>query len=1036
MMKRIYLFLALAAVGMCAMAQERSCGLWLNEVPVVADTSEIKMYVTLEPEADRALKGTLKWDETRFQKVALNGAEVQKGMGNFALTDWSDATTNTLMVTDAEGKETIWTLAFTTLPIILLEANQSDLYEIWKKDNDVKTRSFITVIDARFRNEGECVFSSDIGIRVRGATSAGKEKKSFAVELRDENGEERDFHLLGYRNDGDWILDAMYNDASRMRNRINFDLWNSVSDLPYDKDNDYQRNGTDGEYVEVFMEGKYWGMYCFTDKIDRKKLNLKKLKEASGSEPETLRGLLWKSTFRCSATTFYGYDAYPTNDTLIWEDYWEQKYPDDRQDQAYFNPIADMIDKLLRNQTDNNLVDSVAEMFYLDNIIDYVIFSQAFQWMDNLQKNMYLSVRNLTKGDKILYTPWDLDAVLGRSAGGDALIDDKKWMAFGEQLGGINNLIYRLTHMKKNTFATLLNNRWQYLKKHQLSLETVRMTMEKYADIFNYSGAWNREYARWGRKMAKTTAEEIDFMMDFLIRNYEVFDNKVASWKPDEYIEPAEVSEKVMYIVGTDSTVDFEGNTAIVPGRVIKEDLTGVEQIDFEDNAMIIHGIDGDRVYTTDDMKEALMEPGAFYPTTAFVPETYSNVFDFDTQYGCPGVEDSTAYAEEPYSTQRTLKITFDDYSTATIVGNTQGIIISNTANGLEIYSPIEGMNYELSGENKNTRLTIGGDYAAKVTLNNADLAYGDSAVIVWQSDKPLYVSAKGKNEISGILSVGDVRLSGTGVLNIKTSLQECAAVKSEKDIYINGGVINIFSDAFDGKGLWAAGTLTMNAGNVHIITTGSGTAVDDALGILGTKAVFAEKLVNIKDGSLFVKTHGKDGGLGIASLKKVLIEGGKVMLACFDDPINAVDAINITGGDILSTSMVDDGMDTNGSFSFSGGNIYAIGGYPNEAAFDNDGKTFSANGGTIIGIGAKSDYPQSSKSTQACVYIKKQKGIQRYVRIADADGAEVITFETPAYEKSTVVCSAPNLVKGQTYTILTGSNKDELIEWGTIEAK
>ena len=64
--------------SLCAFAQ-RDCGLWLNEVPLVADTAANSLYATIEPRVGRALKGTLRWDENRFSSVQLNDAVLENG---------------------------------------------------------------------------------------------------------------------------------------------------------------------------------------------------------------------------------------------------------------------------------------------------------------------------------------------------------------------------------------------------------------------------------------------------------------------------------------------------------------------------------------------------------------------------------------------------------------------------------------------------------------------------------------------------------------------------------------------------------------------------------------------------------------------------------------------------------------------------------------------------------------------------------------------------------------------------------------------
>ena len=360
-MKRLIYFLLVLIVFnvQCSMFNElkaqRSCGLWLNEVPLVADTAANSIFATIEPRFDCSLKGTLRWDESLYSSVSLNDTPLENGKrGNLELADWTANATNTLAITDGESKQ--WKLVVSTLPFVVLDCPLDEMsanYSITKGDENhtKKYAGYMSVIDARCRTKqkdldmvGMACFNSEIRTRLRGATSGSKAKKSFNLELV-KDGESQDIHLLGYRKDDDWILAAEYTDYSRMRNRVMMDLWTSVDDLPYDKDNKYQGNGTQGEFVEVFVNGAYYGLMCFTDKIDRKKLNLKKTKEATETEPEVKRGLLWKANWESSETYLSKYTERPTNDSFLWPYIeskkafaWEQKYPDDDIRQAFFDP--------------------------------------------------------------------------------------------------------------------------------------------------------------------------------------------------------------------------------------------------------------------------------------------------------------------------------------------------------------------------------------------------------------------------------------------------------------------------------------------------------------------------------------------------------------------------------------------------------------------------------------------------------------------------------------------------------------------------
>ena len=108
------------------------------------------------------------------------------------------------------------------------------------------------------------------------------------VFLEDQGDGERDVDLPGLGRTVDKCnLDAAAVDRSHFRNRLAMDLFNSYSRLPYPTAYD-GRHGINGSYVEVWTEGRYSGLYCLTDRVNRKLLGGKKMKNG------TLRGIVYK----------------------------------------------------------------------------------------------------------------------------------------------------------------------------------------------------------------------------------------------------------------------------------------------------------------------------------------------------------------------------------------------------------------------------------------------------------------------------------------------------------------------------------------------------------------------------------------------------------------------------------------------------------------------------------------------------------------------------------------------------------------------
>ncbi len=1011
-MKKRFLLAYIALLsGLTMMAQQRSCGLWINEIPLVADTIDNTIYATIEPSTGPTFKGTLRWDENRFTSVQLNDVALENGKnGNVEVSSWMDNVSSKLVITDSESKQ--WTLRFSTLPFILLDCPMKEMdrtYSMTKgtEGHNKKFPGHVIVIDARCRTklkdsqvEGIACYESDVRTRLRGATTGSQPKQSLNISLV--NGEEsQDAHLLGYRKDDDWILSAEYLDYGRMRNRVLMDLWTTVDRLPYDTDNKYQCNGTQGEFVELFINGGYYGMYCFTDKIDRKKLNLKKTKEATETTPEVTRGLLWKANWECSETYLGGYDERPANDSFLWpykeskNSYgWEQKYPDDTITQAFFDPICDLCDFFDTKEFKTTYED----WLYEDNVIDFMLFIQAFQLVDNQKKNYYLSVRNWDKEHKFLFTLWDLDGSIGRMAGGSEASKDSKQMAWGEKLGYHHLIhVFKTKKERPDDFATKMNNRWQYLSTHELSLESIRALMEKYANLFVTSGAWKRERDRWVPtykkntiKITDTPQEEVEFMMAFLEENYAIFNEKMESdkWTPhDEYNEEQYIKEKTpqaLYVIGNDVYSKHEDSKVTMQGQVDQEVVAGISQIKYKDGQMIIEREEGIRKYAIEDIKEVKTQHIGIYPTPAFIPDSLKHFFDFDTHYA--PINECIANKDTSFVVHRTVQIEFNGKE-ARVQGNLDGITVSVEGDSASITTELEGLAVLVNGTSDTGKIHIDSKYPCKLA------------------------AAEGGAMLSSITANCD--------LTINTPY-----------------ALNFYNGEFDGKCIYTMGDVTIEDGNLYFLLTCSGTLTDASFPKnpeLGARAVLATNIF-VNGGKTCIKSIGHNGAVGLAATKKMTINGGYNYIATYDDPLKIGSDLIINGGFTFTTSLTNDGTDSKGSIHMNDGFICSCGPEGAEAAFDV--KNFTLNGGTVIGLAFKSDQPKTDKAKQAFFRLDHFKGVKRYVKIVDGEGLELALLETQAFETQTILYSSPLLQKGSTYTLLTGDTLDALEELTTIQAE
>lgn len=508
----------------------------INDVPVLVDAESNILYVSLLPDTEKSFKARVTTDDSLSLQFALGDGSMHYAPHRFNIADWQNES-YTMRILQGK-KEKTYQLVFTTLPLVNIDVSMSKLRDAHEEDRSKKIPANLRVIDPLARTAGQVDYRHYIGVRIRGQHSSEFKKKPFGVELRDSTEETVDERMFGMRNDDDWVLDAMWVDPARMRNRTLTDIWNSISDLPYAKDNEFQANGSSGLFVEVFVKSKYYGLYCFTDKIDRKKLNLKKMQVSDDSLTVNHRGMLMRGRKYNEATVLYKYDATARLDSLNWCE-WLQEYPSDDNSQANWQPLIDWFDVVGYEHPTrwSQLKEEYMEWLYPDNIVDFFIFINAFYLAENTMKNYYLSFRNIQKEHRALFTLWDMDASLGRKGDGTACFDDDTRYAFNDYLTNRIGLTRRLMEDNVFHFKNLMHDRWEELKANQLSVENVEKRLRSYAKLFKKSGAMAREQAKWGESAAPDLDAEIDDMVAWYARNFEKVEAKLKKF-PSAVIMP------------------------------------------------------------------------------------------------------------------------------------------------------------------------------------------------------------------------------------------------------------------------------------------------------------------------------------------------------------------------------------------------------------------------------------------------------------------------------------------------------------------
>jgi len=359
-------------------------------------------------------------------------------------------------------------------------------------------------------------------LKLRGDYASRVVKKAYAVKLKDVDGESSlNKSYFGLRSDNNWILDAMFIDPARMRNRVSTDLWLDFSKPTYYAANEPKMiNGTRGKFVEVFLNDSYNGLYCMTEKIDRKQLNLRKLKYSPDSTVITQRGALYKASSWSIGTQLgnpitWGTNILPDydNNSETWTAF-DVKYPDLGDGEPIDWKACYDAAKVPHWQIPaDQFIPNITTYFDLPVFIDYYLFLDLMLASDNHGKNYYLSVYDQTISPMTSLTPWDLDGVWGRRWDGTytrtfAAQSFETFIVNNEPRQ--NNLYLRMMADNILGFNDSLKARYRELRGTYFSYNSLMSRFYKYNDLFKLSGSAAREKTRWA------LSTEINTEMTFL----------------------------------------------------------------------------------------------------------------------------------------------------------------------------------------------------------------------------------------------------------------------------------------------------------------------------------------------------------------------------------------------------------------------------------------------------------------------------------------------------------------------------------------
>lgn len=359
------------------------------------------------------------------------------------------------------------------------------------------------------------------GFKIRGTSSQQYEKKSYRVELwADATGSEMiDTTFLGMRSDDDWNLEAMWTQPLRLRDKVANELWMEMYQLPYQANEPNALPGIRMEYVDLYVNEDYVGVYALTERMDRKQLRLKKY-------DGKIKGLLVKGN-GAGAPTFEELPDYD-NTVNTWSNY-EWVYPNESDALIDWSSLYNLTKFVMISQ-DVAFFSQYSTMFDVQNLVDYYLFINVLKAMDNMGRNIFLA--RYKSSSAFFYVPWDLDAIWGLDAEGNHT----------HQTGGLmsNGLFDRLlTDCSSAGFPSLAKERYNALRGTIFTTDYImELVREQYEELLA-DGAYDREHEAW----PEFTVDEsqLDYMSDWLDARFAYLDAEInapcGTWESEEMAE-------------------------------------------------------------------------------------------------------------------------------------------------------------------------------------------------------------------------------------------------------------------------------------------------------------------------------------------------------------------------------------------------------------------------------------------------------------------------------------------------------------------
>ena len=339
-----------------------------------------------------------------------------------------------------------------------------------------------------------------IGIEIRGSSSQMFPKKSYGFETKsDDWSEDLDVSLGGFPEEEDWILYGPYSDKSLIRNKLTFDLSNSIG---------YKASNV--KFYNLYINNDYKGLYVLMEKIkrDENRVNITKLEVDSVDggyilkiDKPTSDG--WDYCNTCYENSFSFRSNFDTNGNISEESptHFIYHYPKpsdiNNNQKSHISSIINEFESILSSDNFDDPEKGYQSIIDIDSFIDFFIMNEITKNIDGYRLSTFI---NVDVDKKIKMGPiWDFNLAFGNADYCDGA-STQGWMYNFNSIcpGDVWQVPFWWRRLMESVyFKEKLKDKWQLYRSNNLSNLNIESQIDSYVEYLNTNNVVIENFYKW-----------------------------------------------------------------------------------------------------------------------------------------------------------------------------------------------------------------------------------------------------------------------------------------------------------------------------------------------------------------------------------------------------------------------------------------------------------------------------------------------------------------------------------------------------------